>query len=34
MFKCVYKAGMTEQQINMQDKARPGGYPVRQMDRA
>ena len=25
MFKCVYKADMTEQQINMQKKARPGG---------
>ena len=28
MFKCVYKADMTEQQITMQNKARPGGYPV------
>ena len=26
MFKCVYKADMTEQQINLQKKARPGGY--------
>ena len=25
MIKCVY-ADMTEQQINMQKKARPGGY--------
>ena len=28
MFKCGYKADMTEQQINMQKKAWPGGYPV------
>ena len=31
MFKCVYKDGITEQKINMQKKARPGGY--RQIDK-
>ena len=28
MFKYVYKADMTEQQINMQKKARPGGVDL------
>ena len=32
MFKCVNKADMTEQQITMKKKARPGRYP-RQIDR-
>ena len=29
MFRCVYKADMTKQLINMQKKTGPGGFPFK-----